>query len=508
MSDRLSAFGGIGLNEALLESLLREHATVRVPRLEMLWNYYRNALRPLGDEAGGTTSRTRSGSWYRQGQEVGLPGRIAGASATSLDDRARGGRDVVVENDIAWRIHSMVDFLFAKPPRFVSTAPDDSTRRAVEAVVQALWDRSGGSALLADMAMLGHIFGHVDLLVRCEGRRRRQGAGAMEPEAGLERALSIVRSEDCARVELIEPRRGVALLDPGDYRRLRGYVIRVRREENRAQSPAMWRRLLGREESATRVRSTHTEIFSATHHQRYEDDRLVHQEVLDWTEGRVPVVHVQNVSQPFQYEGLGEVEPLIPLQDELNTRLSDRAYRLAMQSFKMYLMRGFESPEALTVGPGVLLTSTDPTASVQEFGGDSGSPGEEAHFEAIRNAMDKVSGVPPLATGVVQGKVGNLSSAMALRVTLMGLISRTARKREAYGRGLIEATRLMLSALDHRGVFRTDPVDRGLTLEWPDPLPVDEAERVRAAEGKIRLGVEAGRVLEELGYPDRGTGGA
>ena len=49
---------------------------------------------------------------------------------------------------------------------------------------------------------------------------------------------------------------------------------------------------------------------------------------------RVPIVHIQNMPQPLSYSGLSEVEPLIALQDELNTRLSDRANRI-VQAFKM-----------------------------------------------------------------------------------------------------------------------------------------------------------------------------
>ncbi len=39
---------------------------------------------------------------------------------------------------------------------------------------------------------------------------------------------------------------------------------------------------------------------------------------------------------PLSYEGLSDVEPLIPLQDELNTRLSDRANRVTYQAFNMF----------------------------------------------------------------------------------------------------------------------------------------------------------------------------
>jgi hypothetical protein len=211
-------------------------------------------------------------------------------------------------------------------------------------------------------------------------------------------------------------------------------------------------------------------------------------------------VHIQNIAQPLAYEGLGEVEPLIPLQDELNTRLSDRASRVTMQSFKMFLAKGLDGLDRLPVGPGQVVLTSNPEATIETFGGDASSPSEDAHIAEIREALDKVSGVPPLAAGVVRAKIGNLSSANALRVTLMGLLSRTARKRITYGRGLVEASRMVLDALDRAGILRTDPRDRDLRVVWPDPLPPSESDALIAAERKLAIGVPRQQVLAELGY--------
>jgi hypothetical protein len=214
----------------------------------------------------------------------------------------------------------------------------------------------------------------------------------------------------------------------------------------------------------------------------------------------LPVVHIQNMAQPFEYEGLSEVEPLIPLQDELNTRLSDRASRVTLQNFKMYLGKGIDGFEKMPVGPGQLISTDNPNASIEAFGGDSHSPSEEAHIQQIRDAMDKTSGIPPLASGVVQAKIGNLSSANALRITLMGLLSKTARKRVTYGAGIARVCALILAALDQTGALKTRVQDRGVRLAWPDPLPEDVREQVMAAEAKARLGVPPERLLAELGY--------
>ncbi|MCC6284198.1 MAG: phage portal protein [Phycisphaerales bacterium] len=454
--------------------LIDEHERHTTPRLERLWAYYRNALEPVA-QAGGT------GRWYYLAQESALPSRFGARRDPSRDDRAASRREIVVENDIAWRVHAMVDFMVSRSVRFVSRARDPGLRTRIERVLDAAWEGSGGSGLLHDMALLGHVYGHVDLLLRLDEPVLLLASGEQSDE-------SLSRLAEALRVEVIEPTRGVPFLDARDYRTMRGYVIGARIA---GDEPRGW-------ENRTDRRAM--EIFEPGRWRLIEDDRLVDEAESRLLPGAIPVAHIQNVAQPFRYEGLGEVEPLIPMQDELNTRLSDRANRVTMQSFKMYLVRGMDGFEQVPVGPGQIWMTDNPEASVEAFGGDASSPSEDAHILDVREAMDKVSGVPPLAAGVVRAKLGNLSSANALRVTLMGLITRTERKRRTYGRGLEHICTLMLEALDRAGLLRTDPLDRAVRVEWPDPLAVDPREQVDAARSKANLGVPHETVMRELGY--------
>jgi hypothetical protein len=479
---RLDAFSDVGLDEAMLKLAIDEHGRA-IPRLNQLWAYYRNALQPVG------AGRDHA-ALYRQPQERGLPARIVGRS----DDRRR---EVVIENDIAWRIQAMVDFMFGKPVSMVSTAQDAGLRTVIERVLDRVWEASGGLALLQDAALLGHVFGHVDLVVRVDedGLRDALARADANPEA---RALA---GAEHIRVEVVEPRRGIPILDEHDYRRLKAYIIHYTREANEPQRGVLTRllpRLAGQPPRRERVEVTEVIGPSASH--VYENGALVWSRAGDAFGGVLPVVHIQNLAQPFEYEGLSEVEPLIPLQDELNTRLSDRASRVTLQNFKMYLGKGIDGFEKMPVGPGQLISTDNPDASIEAFGGDAHSPSEESHIQQVRDALDKTSGIPPLASGVIQAKIGNLSSANALRVTLMGVLSKTARKRVTYGAGIARACELILAALNHAGALRTRPTDRGVRLTWPDPLPEDVREQVMAAEAKARLGVPPQRVLAELGY--------
>ncbi|MFN7022367.1 MAG: phage portal protein [Phycisphaerales bacterium] len=457
-----------------IAAAIDRHESVTRPRLALLWNYYRN---PALSAPGAPRARLA--------QERGLPARLTGAPAdphaTLRDDRARPGREIVIENDIAWRIQTMVDFMFGRPVTIVSTARDDAKRRTIERVLDAVWESSGGVALLCDAGLLGHIHGHIDLLVRAD-----LAPGSPRPRNDDE-LLDLARR---LRVEPIDPLRGIPILDPADYRRLAAYVIRTRTSPHTHTDT-----------------ETLTEIFTPSARALYAQRAGRPARLIDSgpalvadAPGPVPIVHIQNISQPFHYAGLSEVEPLIPLQDELNTRLSDRASRVTFQSFKMFLAKGLDGADKLPVGPGQVWSTDNTDAAVEAFGGDGASPSEDAHISEVREALDKSSGVPPLASGVVRAKIGNLTSENALRITLMGLLSKTARKRVTYGRGIAHACTLILEALDRAGVLPTDQADRAVRVEWPDPLPREERDTLNAARAKLDLGVSRERVLSELGY--------
>ena len=106
---------------------------------------------------------------------------------------------------------------------------------------------------------------------------------------------------------------------------------------------------------------------------------------------------------------------------------------------------------------------------------------------------------PPVAAGVIRDRVGRLTSAAALRVTLMSLLAKTERKRTTYGLAIGRICELSLAWLDKAGVFPTRPEERQVELHWPSPLPENDMEKLQEAETKARLGVPKEVVLKELG---------
>lgn len=515
-----------------------------------LWLYYRNPMLPrtvLRDEQG-------SDRPYRQAQEWGLPSRVTGVRSVSqeplaicdaVDGVAR--KEVVIENDIAWRIDTMVDFLFGKAVTIGSLCEDSQRRTQIERLLNQIFQHNGGDTFFQQLALLGAVYGFVDVLVKYDPSRIKKeptgdvidtrasqqgsdGAGASltspgEPapddqnssntEAGHtnppDDALARIARAIC--LEVIEPARALPVLSNADWREVKAYVqvYRIKKTaRTMTRSVATQRGIIKRLFSAAVLRNigatdpqddqtTVTEILTADSWQRLEDETLVATGANSL--GIIPLVHIQNIAVPFQYAGTSDVEQLIPLQDELNTRLSDRANRITMQSFKMYLGKGIDGFTDLPVAPGRMWMTDNSAADVIEFGGDASSASEDQHINELREAMDKTSGVTPIAAGAIRGRVGNLTSAAALRVTMMSLLAKTERKRIVYGQGITRMCEIALAWLDRAGLFKTTEEDRRIEIRWQGLLPDSQLDRLREAQIKRNLGVPSDTLLQELGYP-------
>ena len=391
MTYALAPFQRINLDERLLMLLIDEHESTALPRLMRLWRYYRNALAEPTDNGGSAGAPA---------QRSGLPPRLINADE-SLQPEPRFRREIVIENDIAWRIHALVDFMFPAMPRLVSQARG-ARAQEIQAILNAIFDANGGIALWQNAALLGSVYGHVDFLLNCNGlsslvsrpsadRRTpiaesHTSPGVAPSKPSFEDLIDRVRST--VLIETIEAPRAISLLSRNDYRVLDAYIVHFAQPIHDVEEERWLTRLLramrrtGSIATTRRAIVTITEIHSDASSQRYEDGVLVTESINRL--GRIPVVHIQNLSQPLRFEGLSDVEPLIPLQDELNTRLSDRANRVTMQSFRMWLGKGIENFDELPVGPGQMWSTDNPEADIESFGGDADSPSERQHLEDLR----------------------------------------------------------------------------------------------------------------------------
>ncbi|MBN1392932.1 MAG: phage portal protein [Sedimentisphaerales bacterium] len=476
MSIDLSIFEDPQINADFIEYLIDERSADIQSHFSRLWEYYANRMVWTNTNSASEQSRN-----YIQAQEVGLPSRITGG----LQDIKR--KEVVIENDIAWRVNAMVDFLFGKPISIKSLAPEANKQAEIERILKVVFEANGAIGFFQNMGVIGSVYGFVDCVIRPAFEKQNA-------TMSIERVL-----EEAARVdlELIDSPRALPILDEDDYRKIRYYVQHFEQKKNSIEGKSSFlSRLLGQGGDTDRETVEVTEIISSTAWQRYEDKELVAEGELPW--GFLPVVHIQNIAQPYYYEGISDVEPLIPLQDELNVRLSDRANRITFQSFKMYLGKGIEGFEDKPVSPGRMWQTDNTEAEIEEFGGDSATPSEDSHIQQIRDAIDKVSGVPPVVTGNLKNKVGNLTSAIAIKLTFMGMLTKNDRKKFTYSEGLKKICKMVLSILDTANIYKTSEAEREIDINFPSPLPEDVTEKLEQAQIKKELGVPQEKILKEL----------
>jgi hypothetical protein len=113
MGFELGIFGDEQPDADYLDWLIDERTIDIQLHFNRLWEYYANRMLDTGGQSASERKINESGRCYLQAQEYGLPTRITG-----LVHSANGGlfggqaardiqrKEVVIENDIAWRINA------------------------------------------------------------------------------------------------------------------------------------------------------------------------------------------------------------------------------------------------------------------------------------------------------------------------------------------------------------------------------------------------------------------
>ena len=318
MGFELAIFGNDQLDADYLDWLVDEQSAVIHRHFARLWDYYAN---PRFEVAGGGASERKvseSGHCYLQAQEYGLPSRITGLvhspqgsvfDAKAVRDIQR--KEVVIENDIGWRVNAAADFLFGKPISILSKAPDGRKRSEIEAVLNAVFAANGGLGFFQDMAVLGSVYGFVDCYIRpARGLLERLSSPSPSERLSLRAVLHLSQAID---LELIEAPRALPVLDEDDYRIIRFYVQHFHQKKNSVnRKNSFLSRILGATGHHTDTRQVVavTEITSPQYWQRYEDKHLVAEGENPW--GFLPVVHIQNIAQPYYYEAVSYTHLTLP----------------------------------------------------------------------------------------------------------------------------------------------------------------------------------------------------
>jgi len=173
MAFELEIFADERIDADYIEWLIDERSVDIQQHFNKLWEYYSNRAVDVSGLCAADRKVNESGRCYVQAQEYGLPARITGLSRSAQAGLFSGEpvrdvqrKEVVIENDIGWRINAAVDFLFGKTISFASKAADAQRRAEIETLIKAMFAANGGIGFFQDMAVLGSIYGFVDCMVR------------------------------------------------------------------------------------------------------------------------------------------------------------------------------------------------------------------------------------------------------------------------------------------------------------------------------------------------------
>lgn len=459
------------------------------------------------------------------GQELGLPPRILGYDATNVlglaNETQRTARQLklqrkepVTQNEIGWRVDTVNDYLYGehehKPRLCIKSELEEENPELAEQIdelLKAVFDANGGGVWFSQFGQKTSVHGWADVLVMMkEGAtvnvdkdgNRIEGSGMIGGVPMAEGQYGDF-AKNCI-LTIADPRDVVPLVVPREPNQLWGWVLYYKTSTNPSLVGAQTSidDLMAREEYWLEIYTPgRANIFRSVGKGEWES---VASPVVPG--GILPVVHCQHNEDRRRYAALGEVEPLIALQSELNTRLSDRAYKTTMAAYKMYFGKGLEKEVKRDVGPGIMWNTANPEAEISTIGDDTKDEGEDIHILQVREALDRISCVPPVAAGDIKDQIGNLTSAAALNVVLRGFQAKLTRVRRQHRAAIEQICAIILLYANEFGVLKTTPEQRAVRVEWSMDIAASENEKLQNATMKKALGIPQETLWKELGYTD------
>jgi hypothetical protein len=215
--------------------------------------------------------------------------------------------------------------------------------------------------------------------------------------------------------------------------------------------------------------------------------------------GWLPYLVLPNNPSGSQFWGESDLDDLLDLCKQLNTRVSALADILELAGWPITVLENVDSAEGITVGPGARWELPEGAkAYLLNLLKDGGVEQHVAYIGELRTALHDLAETPRTAFG----ESGRAIAGAALQVELQPLVQKTKRKRRGL-ESLYRRRNAMLLDLMERfggapvhGLRRTVPV-------WPPILPNDREADTRIGVQLVSQGIRSRRsVAADLGEED------
>ncbi|MCC6224712.1 MAG: phage portal protein [Thermoleophilia bacterium] len=214
--------------------------------------------------------------------------------------------------------------------------------------------------------------------------------------------------------------------------------------------------------------------------------------------GWIPFVHVPNLQPANAFWGISDLVDVIPINRELDERISDQADIIRYHADPPIVFRGVTDHSDLAVGPGTVWDiPTDADVKLLEWQGQPPAVGE--HIERTLRSLYEVSETPRTAFG----ETDQVLSGVALETQLRPIIQKTLRRHAFWTRALRDRNRMILRLAEQFGVEGAKPGDYApyrSRVIWPPMVPRDDTQDVRNQVSLVQAGLRSHRTaMDALG---------
>jgi hypothetical protein len=285
-------------------------------------------------------------------------------------------------------------------------------------------------------------------------------------------------------------------------------------------------RFWGTDSAGTRQVYTYTELITETTIEEYVNDQQI--DARPNPLGRIPVVHMPNLSLSSSPWGLSDIGDIIGLNREYNEKATDVSDIINYYAAPVTVITGAKASQ-LERGAKKVWGGLPKDAKV--FNLESANreiiAGPLEYMDRVKTAMHELVGVPVQAFGQEQ-QISN-TSGVALSMQYQSAMMRYSQKLQQAGPALEAVNELILLTLFmfepetvlydpilSEGVEPTsdqlivldpnDAISLQTECDWPSPLPLDLLIKLNEILGRMAIGLMSKkRALKELGedMPDQ-----
>ena len=235
----------------------------------------------------------------------------------------------------------------------------------------------------------------------------------------------------------------------------------------------------------------------------YEGDKEVDR--MENPYGFIPFVQIKNFPVAGRTRGVGDLDDVIPLNVELNTKKSDVSEVIDYHSAPITLVYGAKSGN-LEKGANKVWGGLPKDAKVENLGLQGDLTASANYIAETKTAMCEIAGIPETVLGGASA-ISN-TSGVALQYINLPLIERTRIKRNCSTAGLETVNEYILFIAMYHGLIEKpedismkDFVSNEVTL--PDTLPKDELMELQKIQQEMTLGIECRHgAMERTGKTD------